>query len=68
MSDAQIDRLFDIIKSRGIDKALLEAEDLSFDWHGEVVLRLLKRRLISNAIGVVKIPLRLVRRGRRTRL
>ena len=68
MSDAQTDRLFDIIKSRGIDKALLEAEDLSFDWHGEVVLRLLRRRLISNAIGVVKIPLRLVRRGRRTRL
>ena len=63
MSDAQIDRVFDIIKSRGIDKALLEAEDLSFDWHGEVVLRLLRRRLISKAIGVVKIPLRLVRRG-----
>ena len=63
MSDAQIDRVFDIIKSRGIDKALLEAEDLSFDWHGEVVLRLLRRRLISKTIGVVKIPLRLVRRG-----
>lgn len=63
MSDAQIDRIFDIIKSRGIDKALLEAEDLSFDWHGEVVLRLPRRRLISKTIGVVKIPLRLVRRG-----
>lgn len=63
MSDAQIDRIFDIIKSRGIDKALLEAEDLSFDWHGEVVLRLLRRRLISKAIGVVQIPLHLVRRG-----
>jgi len=63
MSDAQIDQIFDIIKSRGIDKALLEAEDLSFDWHGEVVLRLLRRRLISKTIGVVKIPLRLVRRG-----
>jgi len=35
LSDRQIDRMFDIIKSNGIDEALLKAEDSSFDWHGE---------------------------------
>ena len=63
MSDAQIDRVFDIIKSRGIDEALLKAEDLSFDWHGEVVLRLIRRRVISKTIGMVKVPFRSGRRG-----
>ena len=63
MSDAQIDRVFDIIKSKGIDKALLKAEDLSFDWHGEVILRLITRRVLSKSIGIVRAPFRLGRRG-----
>ncbi len=58
MTDAQIDRAFDIIKSSGIDDALLKAEDLSFDWHGEVILRLLGYQLLARAIGVVRIPFR----------
>ncbi len=57
LSDAQIDRLFDIIKSRGIDKALLKAKNLSFDGHGEVVLSLIKHRVLST-LGAVKIPFR----------
>jgi len=59
LSDGQIDRIFGIIKSNGIDEALLKAEGLSFDWHGEVVLRLLKDRAVSRAMEVMKIPFRL---------
>ncbi len=62
LSDAQIDRAFDIVKSKGIAEALLKEEDLSFDWHGEAVLRLIRRRVLSK-IGAVKIPFRLGRRG-----
>jgi len=58
LSDRQIDRVFDIIKSRGIDEALLKADDLSFDWHGEVILRLLGQRVLSKTIGVMRIPFR----------
>ncbi|HUU08734.1 MAG TPA: hypothetical protein VMW61_04385, partial [Dehalococcoidales bacterium] len=58
MTDAQIDRAFDIIKSSGIDDALLKAEDVSFDWHGEVILRLVGHQLLARAIGVAKIPFR----------
>ena len=56
LSDRQIDRLFSIIKSSGIDEALLKAGDLSFDWHSEVVLRLLAHRAIAKAIESMKIP------------
>lgn len=58
LSDKQIDRAFDIIKSSGIDEALLKADDLSFDWHGEVILRLLGHQVLSKAIGVIKSPFR----------
>lgn len=59
LSDRQIDRIFDIIKSNGIDEALLKADDLSFDWHGEVILRLLGHHVLSRAIKVMKIPFRI---------
>ncbi|MFC1902873.1 geranylgeranyl reductase family protein [Chloroflexota bacterium] len=59
LNDGQIDRIFDIIKSNGLDKDLLKAEDLSFDWHGKVVLRLVGNRAVSRAFKVMKIPFRL---------
>ena len=58
LSDRQVDRVFDIIKSNGLDEALLKTDDLSFDWHGEVILRLLGYRLLSKAIKAMKIPFR----------
>ena len=61
LSDRQIDRLFDIIKSNDIDDALLKADDLSFDWHGKVVLRLIRHMVLSRAIKVMKLPFHLKR-------
>ena len=62
LSDQQINRLFDIIISDGIDETLLKAEDLSFDWHGAPVLKLLGYRAVSKALEVVKFPFRLTDR------
>ena len=59
LNDRQIDRVFDIIKSRGIGEALLKSDDLTFDWHGEVILRLLGQRVLSKALEVMKIPFRI---------
>ncbi|MFC2066336.1 NAD(P)/FAD-dependent oxidoreductase [Chloroflexota bacterium] len=56
LSDKRIDRIFEIVKSNGIDEALLKDEDLSFDWHGKAVLRLAGHKLVSKALDVVKIP------------
>jgi len=59
LSDRHIDRIFDIIESNGINEALLKAEDLSFDWHGEAVLRLVGHRAISQTLDMMKIPFHL---------
>ena len=56
LSDRQVDRIFDIIKSNGVDEALLQADDLSFDWHGRVVLRLLGHQALSKAIKAMRLP------------
>jgi len=58
LGDRQLDRLFDIVKANDIDQALIQAEDVSFDWHGRAILALLGRTIVSRAIGLVKIPSR----------
>ena len=63
LSDAQVDRIFDIIKTNGIDEALLKADDLSFDWHGQAVLRLIGHRALSKVIETMKIPFSFGGRG-----
>lgn len=57
LNDAQINRIFRIIKSGGIIRSLEKAEDLSFDWHGSVVLRLIGHRLLSKVLGSMKLSL-----------
>ncbi len=56
LDDNAVDRMFDIMKSNGIDKALIEEDDLSFDWHGKVVLSLIGHRALSKLIKAMKIP------------
>ena len=56
LSDAHIDRIFDIISENGIDRALLEADDLSFDWHGRAVLRLMGQKALERFLKTLKIP------------
>jgi digeranylgeranylglycerophospholipid reductase len=60
MSDRQIDRAFDMLKSNHLDEALLEQESF-FDWHGRTVLKLLGHRAISKTINMVKTPLQMKR-------
>lgn len=59
LTDKRIDKVFDIIKSTGIDKALLKTDGLSFDWHGEVILKLLRQKVLSKAVEAMKIPFRI---------
>ncbi len=56
LNDKQVDRMFSLIKSQGIDQALLQAEDLSFDWHGEAVMRLIGHKIVANALQAMKAP------------
>jgi len=56
LSDQRIDRLFDVIKNRQIDKALLEADDVSFDWHSRAIMKLFGRAVIGSIFGGTKPP------------
>ncbi len=59
LSDRQVDRIFDIIKDNGIDEALLKADDLSFDWHGRAILKVVRQRVLTRALATMKIPFRI---------
>jgi digeranylgeranylglycerophospholipid reductase len=58
LSDRQIDRIFEIVKANGIDEALLKAEELSFDWHSQAILRLMGYQMVAKATNVIKFPFR----------
>lgn len=59
LNDGQIDSLLDIAVNGGIIDALVKADDLSFDWHGKAVARILRRKALSSALAVMKIPFRI---------
>ena len=56
LSDRQIDSIVDIIKANGIDEALLNSADLSFDWHGKVVLKLIGHRALARTLETIRLP------------
>jgi digeranylgeranylglycerophospholipid reductase len=56
LSERQIDRVFKALMSQGIDRALLESEDLSFDWHSRTILRMLRYQTITRAMNLMKLP------------
>lgn len=59
LSDERIDHLFDVVNDYGIADSLMQAEDLSFDWHSTVVLRLMGHRMMSHALNLMGMPFRL---------
>jgi digeranylgeranylglycerophospholipid reductase len=56
LSDRRLDSAFNIIKSNGIDKTLLESPELEFDWHGGSILKLLGNRALEKTFGSIKFP------------
>ena len=56
LSDNKIDRIFDIIKNNGIDEALAKADDLSFDWHGQAILKLAGQTAMSGVLSMMRLP------------
>jgi len=58
LSDQQIDRLFDVIEKNHIDAALLEATEVSFDWHSRAIMQLLRRAVVARVLGSIRFPFR----------
>lgn len=56
LSDAQVDKIFDIIQSNGIDEVLLNEDDLSFDWHSSAILKSIGHRALARFVKTLKVP------------
>jgi len=67
LSDQQIDHLFDVIEKNHIDAALLEAKDVSFDWHSRAIIKLLRRAVVARVFGSIWLPFRSNKNTKRTR-
>lgn len=59
LNNRQIDRLFEIVSAGGIDEAILNARDISFDWHSRTVRQLLKYQIVTGALKITRLPLNL---------
>jgi flavin-dependent dehydrogenase len=57
LSDGQVDRIFDIIKTNGLERALMDMKELSFDWHGKIIMTLLRQRALTGVSRLLKRPL-----------
>ena len=57
LSDNQIDSLISRAKTTGVIDSLMK-DDVSFDWHGSLVLKVLKAGLISQASRFLRLPTR----------
>ncbi len=55
LSDKQIESLLARAKSTGVIDSLLK-DDISFDWHGGLVLKVLKAGLLSQASRFLRLP------------
>ena len=53
LNDQQIDGIFHLINSNGIHEALLR-EDISFDWHAELILKAFKHQQVHQIIPLLK--------------
>jgi geranylgeranyl reductase family protein len=57
LGDRQIDKIFNIIEKSGLVEDMLKEEDLTFDWHGRVILSMARRKLLASINQVSKMPL-----------
>jgi digeranylgeranylglycerophospholipid reductase len=56
LNEKQIDRIFEIVKSGNIDEAMLNAPDLSFDWHSKTIIRLVRHQMVARTMKIIKLP------------
>lgn len=54
LSNRQIEHLYNVISSDGIPGLITESSDFSFDWHGDLILKMLKHLAASVPAQAVK--------------
>ncbi len=70
LDDRRLDRVFGLIQSSGLINELSQSEELSFDWHADVISRVINHHLLINVFRSMKLPFHLkarLQRGLKTK-
>jgi geranylgeranyl reductase family protein len=56
MSDRQVNRVFGLLESTGIIEELCQSKELSFDWHADVIRKVMGQKLFARAVNSIRGP------------
>jgi len=54
LNDKQAEHIFHVIQRHGIHESLLASPDISFDWHGKVILDAIRHRSLQRSLEKLK--------------
>ena len=54
LNDRQVNRIFGLLESTGIIDDLRQSEEMSFDWHADVIARIMGQKLLAKTIGSIR--------------
>jgi len=57
LTDKQAEHIFQIIQSHGIHESLLASPDITFDWHGKVIMDAIRHRSLQRSLDKLKLGL-----------
>ncbi len=57
LTDKQAEHIFRIIQRHGIHESLLSSPDITFDWHGKVILDAIRHRSLQRSLEKLKMGL-----------
>jgi geranylgeranyl reductase family protein len=53
LSDRQVNRVFGLMESTGLIEDLARSEELSFDWHADVIAKIMGQKLLAGAFNSI---------------
>jgi geranylgeranyl reductase family protein len=56
LNDRQVNRVFGLLESTGIIEELSRSEELSFDWHADVITRVMGQKLLAKTFNSITVP------------
>ena len=57
LTDKQTEHIFQVIQRHGIHESLLASPDITFDWHGKVILDAIRHRSLQRSLEKLKMGL-----------
>jgi digeranylgeranylglycerophospholipid reductase len=65
LSNSQIDHIFNIIEKHAIHESILASPDITFDWHGKVILDALKYRSLQRSLEKMRNTVKILEKIKR---